>query len=116
MSSSSTLSLELLSLRRNLAEKGDEPGEVLNNISTCVILDLRDLGLVHCSQKMMDQMKLYIGNERCSSRSSSTTSYRDGSSNYFLLLECFLHISSSWLVNEIANLTQLFDLPHTYIA
>lgn len=49
-------------LRRNLAAKGDEPGEILNNISTCVILDFKELGLVHCSQKMMDQMQLYIGN------------------------------------------------------
>jgi hypothetical protein len=46
---------------RNLAAKGEEAGEVLNNISTCVILDFKDLGYVHCSQKMMDQMKLYIG-------------------------------------------------------
>ena len=50
-------------LHRNIAERGEgEEGEpILHNISTCVILDFKDLGLVHCSQKMMDQMKLYIG-------------------------------------------------------
>ena len=36
---------------------------MLHNISTCVILDFKELGLVHCSQKMMDQMKLYIGKD-----------------------------------------------------
>ena len=46
---------------RNIAAKGDEGGEILHNISTCVILDFKELGIVHCSQKMMDQMKLYIG-------------------------------------------------------
>ena len=49
---------------RNLAARGEyhDPEEViLHNISTCVILDFKELGMVHCSQKMMDQMKLYIG-------------------------------------------------------
>eukprot|EP00596_Hydrurales_sp_CCMP1899_P006804 CAMPEP_0119042264 /NCGR_PEP_ID=MMETSP1177-20130426/14498_1 /TAXON_ID=2985 /ORGANISM="Ochromonas sp, Strain CCMP1899" /LENGTH=394 /DNA_ID=CAMNT_0007008929 /DNA_START=104 /DNA_END=1285 /DNA_ORIENTATION=+ len=49
--------------KRNIAEGGEGKGEgeIVNNISTCVVLDFKDLGLVHCSSKMMDQMKLYIG-------------------------------------------------------
>lgn len=49
---------------RNIADRGEfhDPGEeILHNVSTCVILDFKDLGMVHCSGKMMDQMKLYIG-------------------------------------------------------
>jgi hypothetical protein len=41
--------------------EGDGKKERLHNISTCVVLDFKDLGLSHCSKGMMDQMKLYIG-------------------------------------------------------
>lgn len=40
----------------------DNPdGTTIHNISTCVILDFKDLSLQHVSQKMLDQCKLYIG-------------------------------------------------------
>ena len=40
----------------------DNPdGTTIHNISTCVVLDFKDLGMTHVSQKMLDQMKLYIG-------------------------------------------------------
>ena len=40
----------------------DNPdGTTIHNISTCVVLDFKDLGMQHVSQKMLDQMKMYIG-------------------------------------------------------
>lgn len=43
------------------AREGEAPP--LPNISTCVVLDFKDLGMQHCSQRMLDQMKLYIGKQ-----------------------------------------------------
>ena len=40
----------------------DNPdGTTIHNISTCVVLDFKDLGMQHVAQKMLDQMKMFIG-------------------------------------------------------